>query len=78
MFKNISHARCKSKNCTKNGDLTRRALHSCLREVCSKPRTLKQMARVVIYNAVGQRPAIEVNKLPLPTALREYLLNFEP
>lgn len=54
------------------------ALHSCLREVCSKPRTLKQMARVVIYNAVGQRPAIEVNKLPLPTALREYLLNFEP
>ena len=53
-------------------------MHSCLREVCSKPRTLKQMARVVIYNAVGQRPAIEVNKLPLPTALREYLLNFEP
>ena len=57
------------------------ALHSCLRELCSKPRTLKQMSRVVIYNAVrqrGQRPASEVNKLRLPTALREYLLNFEP
>ena len=54
------------------------ALNSCLKELCSKPRTLKQMARVVIYNSIGQRPALEVNKLPLPTALREYLLNFEP
>ena len=54
------------------------ALYNVIRDLCSKPRTLKQMSRVIIYNAVGQRPALTVNKLPLPTALREYVLSFEP
>lgn len=54
------------------------ALCNVIRELCFKPRTLKQIARVVIYNSVGQRPALVVNKLPLPSALKEYLLNFEP
>ena len=46
--------------------------------LCSKPRTLKQMCRVVVYNAVKQRPATTVAKLPLPPSLKDYLLNFEP
>ena len=54
------------------------ALYNVIRDLCTKPRTLKQMARVIIYNAVGQRPALTMNKLPLPPALREYVLNFEP
>ena len=54
------------------------ALYNVIRDLCAKPRTLKQMSRVVIYNAVGQRPALTVNKLPLPPALREYVLSFEP
>ena len=57
---------------------TKSAICNVLRDFYTKPRTLKQMARVVIYNAVGQRPALRVNKLPLPAALREYLVNFEP
>ena len=38
------------------------ALYNVIRDLCSKPRTLKQMSRVIIYNAVGQRPALTVNK----------------
>ncbi|XP_023338966.1 ankyrin-3 [Eurytemora carolleeae] len=52
-------------------------LYHCL-FVFSAPRTLKQMCRVEIYNMLGQRPAVNVSKLPLPPVLREYLLNFEP
>lgn len=57
---------------------TTSALCSVVRDLYSKPRTLKQMSRVVIYNSIGQRPALFANKLPLPEALREYLRNFEP
>ncbi len=57
---------------------TRTALCNVIREFYAKPRSLKQSARVVIYNTIRQRPAIYANKLPLPQALREYLLNMEP
>ena len=57
---------------------TKSAICNVIRDFYTKPRTLKQMSRVVIYNAVGQRPALRVNKLPLPASLKEYLLNFEP
>ena len=59
-------------------NLTKSALYNVIRDLCSKSRTLKQLPRVIIYNAVGQRPAITANKLPLPKALREYVLSFEP
>lgn len=54
------------------------ALCQVIKEKCSKPRTLKQMARIVIYNKIGQRPAISASKLPLPAVLKDYVLNFDP
>lgn len=54
------------------------ALCSVIREKHSKPRTLKQMARIVIYNAIDQKPALNASKLPLPPTLRNYIMNFEP
>jgi hypothetical protein len=54
------------------------ALHAVIRDHNSRPRTLKQMCRVVIYNSIEQRPALHVSKLHLPAVLREYILNFEP
>ncbi|XP_049942100.1 ankyrin-1 isoform X1 [Schistocerca serialis cubense] len=54
------------------------ALCHLVRELCGKPRTLKQIARVAVYTALGRRPGTHVNKLPLPVTLREYILNFEP
>jgi hypothetical protein len=57
---------------------TKTALCSVIRDLYSKPRTLKQLCRVVIYNSIRQRPAFNANKLPLPPSLRDYLLNFEP
>jgi len=53
-------------------------LYATIREFCSKPRTLKQMCRIEIYNRIQQRPAVYAAKLPLPPVLREYLMNFEP
>jgi len=52
-------------------------LYSVIKDL-NRPRTLKQMCRVVVYNAVNQRPATTVAKLPLPPSLKDYLLNFEP
>ena len=57
---------------------TKSPICNVIRDFYNKPRTLKQMTRVVIYNAVGQRPALRVSKLPLPASLKEYLLSFEP
>jgi len=53
-------------------------LYQVIKDLNSQPRTLKQMCRVVIYNAISQRPATCVAKLPLPPVLKDYLLNFEP
>jgi hypothetical protein len=57
---------------------TKTALFSVIRDLHSKPRTLKQLARISIYNAIKQKPAFYANKLPLPPSLREYLMSFEP
>ncbi|XP_039294369.1 ankyrin-1 [Nilaparvata lugens] len=55
------------------------ALCALLREVYTRPPTLKQIARQAIYQSMDRRPGMAVNKLlPLPSVLREYLLNFEP
>lgn len=57
---------------------TKTALFSVIRDLHSKPRTLKQLARISIYNSIKQKPAFYANKLPLPPSLREYLMSFEP
>lgn len=56
----------------------RSALCRLIRQLYTQPRTLKQMCRVTVYNAVGRCSALSVNKLPLPGPLKEYLLNFDP
>ncbi|KAG7153480.1 putative SOCS box and ankyrin repeat-containing protein [Homarus americanus] len=67
-------------------------LHQCLKilytqtslvpmkrpELYTKPRTLKQICRVIIYDSLGRRSAQNVNKLPLPGMLKDYILNFDP
>ena len=57
---------------------TKTALFSVIRDLYCKPRTLKQLVRITIYNAIKQKPAINANKLPLPASLRDYLINLEP
>ena len=57
---------------------TKTALFSVIRDLHSKPRTLKQLARQSIYHAIGYKPSFYANKLPLPPSLREYLVSFEP
>ena len=47
------------------------------RELYTKPRTLKQICRVVIYNSLGRKAAPLVPKLPLPTRLKDYIINLE-
>ncbi|XP_014251169.1 ankyrin-3 [Cimex lectularius] len=54
------------------------ALTSLLKELNTRPRTLKQIVRTVIYKSMGRSPGLWVSKLPLPNTLKEYLLNFEP
>ena len=53
-------------------------LCNVIKELCSRPRTLKQMTRFAIYHSIGMKPAVTASKLPLPPALREYIVSFEP
>ncbi|KAL7637636.1 UNVERIFIED_CONTAM: hypothetical protein RMT77_012365 [Armadillidium vulgare] len=53
-------------------------LSKTLRDLYTKPRSLKQICRVVIYNAVDRKAALNVSKLPLPPPLKDYILNFQP
>ncbi|KAG1665533.1 Ankyrin-3 [Nymphon striatum] len=57
---------------------TRYSLYNLIHRLYSTPRTLKQIARVSIYSSLNKRPALYVNKLPLPTLLKEYLLHWTP
>jgi hypothetical protein len=56
----------------------RSGLCTLVRELYSTPRSLKQMCRVVIYNAMDRKPGMHANKLPLPVPLKDYITNFEP
>lgn len=53
-------------------------LASLLKQLYVTPRSLKQISRIAIYNALGYRTAQNINKLPLPTALKDYILNWDP
>lgn len=57
---------------------TTESLNSIIRGLYKKPRTLKQMCRVRIYNCLDRKPGLSINKLSLPTPLKDYVLNFEP
>ncbi|KAL1497139.1 hypothetical protein ABEB36_008145 [Hypothenemus hampei] len=49
-----------------------------IRDLYSRPRTLKQICRVKIHNCLNRRPGLYINKLNLPTQLKDYLLSFDP
>ncbi|CAG0890270.1 unnamed protein product [Darwinula stevensoni] len=57
---------------------TRGDLIQLIKRLYTSPRTLKQMCRVTIYNALRRRPAPFANKLPLPGPLKDYILNWDP
>ncbi|CAG0900202.1 unnamed protein product [Cyprideis torosa] len=57
---------------------SRHGLEEILRAMISTPRSLKQIARVTIYESIKRRPAANVSKLPLPTPLKDYILNLAP
>lgn len=42
-----------------------------------KPRSLKQLCRVCIFNSLDKKLAPSINRLNLPLPLKEYVLNFE-
>lgn len=50
---------------------------SVLSGMVNRPRSLKQTARVSIYKAVGRKLTASVHQLPLPKAMKQYLLNIE-
>ncbi len=43
----------------------------------TKPRSLKEIARVAIYKALDRKLVCRVEHLPLPTAMKDYILNVE-
>ncbi|KAI4464951.1 ankyrin-3-like protein [Holotrichia oblita] len=49
-----------------------------IRDLYKRPRTLKQICRVKIHNCLHRKPGLYINKLNLPTQMKDYLLNFEP
>jgi hypothetical protein len=36
------------------------------------------MTRIVICDSIGGKPAALAGKLPLPSSLKEYVMNYEP
>ena len=50
---------------------------SLLNRMMEQPRSLKQMARVTIYKAVDRKLMASIDQLPLPRALKNYLLDIE-
>lgn len=57
---------------------TTEPLTNIIRNLYSRPRTLKQICRVQIHNCLNRRPGLYINRLNLPNQLKDYLLNFDP
>ena len=57
---------------------TGHSLNTFIHDLYANPRSLKQSCRVAIYRSLGRRTAQNISKLPLPTVLKEYILNWEP
>lgn len=56
---------------------TTEPLTCIIRDLYKRPRTLKQICRIKIHNCLHRKPGLYINKLNLPTQMKEYLLNFE-
>lgn len=52
-------------------------LIALISQLYKRPRSLKQMCRVVIYESMNKRLALNINRLNLPAPLKEYVLSFE-
>uniref|UniRef100_T1J3V8 SOCS box domain-containing protein n=1 Tax=Strigamia maritima TaxID=126957 RepID=T1J3V8_STRMM len=53
-------------------------LSTLLKRLHTHPRTLKQICRTCIYDSISRKTAQNLNKLPLPSSLKEYVLNWTP
>lgn len=54
-----------------------RVFTQVVKKLSSRPRSLKQNARVAIYRALGRQLCFGVAQLPLPNQLKSYLLDVE-
>ncbi|XP_055912419.1 ankyrin-1 [Eupeodes corollae] len=52
-------------------------LISLITQLYRKPRSLKQLCRVAIYEALNKKLAQNINRLNLPGPLKEYVLHFD-
>jgi hypothetical protein len=48
-----------------------------IRGLSSQPRSLRQTCRVTIYKAIDRQLLMKVDQLPLPSAVKTYLINIE-
>jgi SOCS box len=45
--------------------------------LCRRPRSLKEICRVTIYESLNHRLAQNINRLNMPVSIKDYVLNFE-
>ncbi|KAK6170483.1 hypothetical protein SNE40_018867 [Patella caerulea] len=58
-------------------DDNRKDFLSLINNLTEKPRSLRQMSRISIYRSLNMKIAANVDKLPLPGALRQYMLDLQ-
>lgn len=52
-------------------------LVNLISQLYRKPRSLKEICRVKIYESLNRKPANNINRLNMPLPLKDYVLNFE-
>ncbi|XP_055682929.1 ankyrin-3 isoform X1 [Lutzomyia longipalpis] len=57
---------------------TTEGLISLIATLYKRPRSLKHICRVTIYESINRKLAQNINRLNLPGLLKDYVLNFEP
>lgn len=52
-------------------------LVNLISQLCRKPRSLKEICRVTIYESLNRKLANNINRLNMPLPIKDYVLNFE-
>lgn len=52
-------------------------LVNLITQLCRKPRSLKEICRVTIYESLNRKLANNINRLNMPLPIKDYVLNFE-
>lgn len=61
-------------NMQETEDPAHSTLVQCLKELCLKPRTLKEISRTCIRSYLGYFPKTKASRLHIPSILRDYIL----